>query len=170
MLIEFSFDFSITENVCRCLKYSIRALSKSFSPYLKTVLQRLIQEFEGQHNPSYVFVLECCFEEFGDEEQCVGILQEAFNYLVTKLDQVLDEHSLVEDPQLANDYFSLCRSVLNFNQTVFFACPLEKLIQTTLRAIGVQTDRTADTHCRFFENLLRSAQEHQGEDIVKHLM
>jgi len=47
MLVEFSFDFSITENVCRCLKYSIRALSKSFSPYLKAVLLRLIQEFEG---------------------------------------------------------------------------------------------------------------------------
>jgi hypothetical protein len=109
---EFSSNDEIVESTCRCVKHSIRTLKSNFEPYLQPFLVKVTQGYQLNPSGSFIYAVENCFGVFGTNSVYENIFSEAFNFIISKTNEIMHPTLFDQEPDLINDFFSLASKIL----------------------------------------------------------
>lgn len=145
------------EYAIRVVKSSQRILGRHFDRYLIQFLQIVVQGYELNHLPSFIYAVEFCLADYYQHREYESIFQEAYNHITqhTVTNVLTDFRGYEYNPEVAFDFFGLTLRTVKNSKRLFYGSPyIKEILNCWYLGIGIEHREAIQTHASFMTILI----------------
>ena len=149
------------EKLCRCYKHTSRNCGEAFREIVPKLLPQVTGWYEAEPHSCFLYINNVCLSGFGIGPRAADLLPvftDAFRRMSHKTFALLggSAESLVDNPDVVDDYFELCGKVLRHQPQMLLEAAdlLDLSYECGCAALHLQHREAGRSALRFFENFV----------------
>ena len=147
------------EKLCRCYKHTARTCGEAFRAVVPMLLPQVTTWYEQQPHSCFLYMGNVCLTSFGNGGRAAELLPlfaDAFRRMSIATFKLLQASTLVDNPDVVDDYFELCGKVLRCQPAMLLEAPdlLPLIFECGTAALHLQHKEASRSALRFFDNLI----------------
>lgn len=155
-LNKYQSDVKIMEKSCRCIRFTLRCLSKYAREILEPLVKQIVHLY--QHNPHscFLYLGSILVDEYASEENCIQGLLDMLQAFIEPTFTILKvENGLRNHPDTVDDFFRLCARFLQKTPVNLLQCPaMPSILQCALLACTLDHKEANLSVMKFFGDLI----------------
>lgn len=147
------------EKLCRCYKHTARNCGEAFRPVVSRLLPQVTAWYEQQPHSCFLYMNNVCLSAFGMGHKAAELLPlftDAYRHMSVATFKLLQASTLVDNPDVVDDYFELCGKVLRCQPPMLLESPdlLPLIFECGTAALHLQHKEASRSALRFFDSLV----------------
>lgn len=171
---KYQTDLRIMERTCRCVRFTVRCLSKQARHLLEPLVEQIVILYRLYQHSCFLYLGSIFVDEYATENDCVqGLLDMLQAFIEPTFTVLKEENGLRNHPDTVDDFFRLCTRFLQRAPIAFLQFnSLSSIIQCALLSCNLDHKEANTSVMKFFQDLIRSGRtsEHVENELVKNLV
>lgn len=153
---KYQHDLRIMERTCRCVRFSLRCLSKQARHLLESLVEQLVVLYRAYPHSCFLYLGSILVDEYASDNDCIQGLLDMLQALIEPTFTILKEQEgLRNHPDTVDDFFRLCARFLQRSPIAFLQCTaLPLIIQCALLSSTLDHKEANMSVMKFFYDLI----------------
>lgn len=151
-------DLRIMEKCCRCVRFTLRCLSKYARHILEPLVEQIVVLYRMHRHSCFLYLGSILVDEYATDDNCVqGLIDMLQAFIEPTFTLIQEENGLRNHPDTVDDFFRLCARFLQRAPIAFLKCPtLASILQCALLACSLDHKEANLSVMKFFCDLIDS--------------
>lgn len=168
-------DMRIMERCCRCVRFTLRCLSKQARHLLEPLVEQIVLLYRLYQHSCFLYLGSILVDEYACENDCVQGLLDMLQAFIDPTFAVLkEENGLRNHPDTVDDFFRLCARFLQRSPIAFLQCSaLPSIIQCALLSSTLDHKEANMSVMKFFYDMIhcgRTGEQTAEAEMRKQLV
>lgn len=153
---KYQSDLRIMEKCCRCVRFTLRCLSKYARHILEPLVEQIVLLYRLHQHSCFLYLGSILVDEYASDSECVqGLLDMLQAFIEPTFALIREENGLRNHPDTIDDFFRLCARFLQRAPIPFLKCTaLPSILQCALLACSLDHKEANLSVMKFFCDLI----------------
>lgn len=160
-------DLRIMEKCCRCVRFTLRCLSKYARHILEPLVEQIVILYRIHQHSCFLYLGSILVDEYASDNACVQGLLDMLQAFIEPTFTILKvENGLRNHPDTVDDFFRLCARFLQRSPIAFLQCTsLPSIIQCALLACSLDHKEANMSVMKFFCDLISCGRSEMNQNF-----